>query len=93
LFYLPAARRIYGSLISVFNEAPSIGSLDTPGFNTVNCNTINGKKEIKNHSKKKIGILHPSNKPNVAKTKNGDALPTYSYINPPNGGPTIINNQ
>ncbi len=37
-------------------------------------------------------ILHPSNKPNVAKTKNGDALPTYSYINPPNGGPTIINN-
>ena len=39
-FTLPAARRIYGSLISVFNEAPSIGSLDTPGFNTVNCNTI-----------------------------------------------------
>ncbi len=40
-FYLPAARRIYGSLISVFNEAPSIGSLDTPGFNIDNCNTSN----------------------------------------------------
>ncbi len=38
-------------------------------------------------------VLHPSKKPNVAKTKNGDALPTYSYINPPNGGPTMINNQ
>ena len=50
------------------------------------------KTNIKNYSKKNL-FLHPSNKPNVAKTKNGDALPTYSYINPPNGGPTIINNR
>lgn len=37
---LPAARTIYGSLMSVRSEAPSTGSPDTPGFNTVNCNTI-----------------------------------------------------
>ncbi len=37
--FLPAAIRIYGSLISVFSEAPSIGSPDTAGCNTVNCNT------------------------------------------------------
>lgn len=36
-------------------------------------------------------VLHPSSKPNVARTRNGDALPTYSYINPPNGGPTMMN--
>jgi hypothetical protein len=43
-FYIPAASRMYGSLIKVFNEAPSIGSLVTPGFNTVNCNTIDQRK-------------------------------------------------
>jgi len=39
-FSLPAAIRIYGSLIRVFIEAPSTGSPDTAGCNTVNCNTI-----------------------------------------------------
>ena len=40
------------------------------------------------NKEKEIEYLHPSNKPNAAKTKNGDALPTNSYMNPPNGGPT-----
>lgn len=37
---LPAAIKIYGSLISVLSEAPSTGSPETPGFKTVNCSTI-----------------------------------------------------
>ena len=48
--YLPAASRMYGSLIRVFNEAPSIGSPETPGFNTVNCNTIDQRKIIQRRS-------------------------------------------
>lgn len=38
---LPAAIRIYGSLISVLSEAPSTGSPETAGCSTVNCNTRN----------------------------------------------------
>ena len=37
--FLPAAIRIYGSLTSVLSEAPSTGSPDTLGCNTVNCST------------------------------------------------------
>ena len=36
---LPAARRMYGSLINVFNDAPWTGSPETAGCKTVNCNT------------------------------------------------------
>lgn len=43
--FLPAAIKIYGSLMSVLSEAPSTGSPETPGFRTVNCNTMD-KKEI-----------------------------------------------
>lgn len=47
------------------------------------------KRSINNRMRDKSNQhSHPSNKPNEAKTMNGDALPTYSYINPPNGGPT-----
>lgn len=49
---LPATISIYGSLISVLNEGPSIGSLATPGFKTANCNTIYSRNQCKSNRKK-----------------------------------------
>ena len=41
---LPAARRMYGSWINVFSDAPSAGAFFTPGCNTVNCSTENERE-------------------------------------------------
>ena len=80
---------MYGSLINTLIEAPSIGSLETPGFNTVNCSTSE-EGQILELMPRTEWFLLPSNRPNDARTRNGAALPTYSYMNPPNGGPTRI---